>query len=190
MSLRRLLESRRKPDRGTPARQEPEPETDSGLTGLLRLPRFDRAMLRKAAGRSTQRQYREKEAGDVQYVLRDGEHDILEIVAKTSIDPVNRTVLPITVFTEGLSTDYLMLFQAQGPGEWAAALDVPGVLEWADSGVHERREARSLDGRDVPAVKRSVLAAPELWVPAWQAVKLARANGDPVRVAIEEALRS
>jgi hypothetical protein len=190
MGLRRLLESRRKPDRGTPARQEAEPETDSGLTGLLRLPRFDRAMLRTAATRSTQRQYLEKKAGDVRYVLRDGEHDVLEIVAKTSVDPAGRTVLPITVITEKLSTVYLMLFQAQGPGDWAAALDVPGVLEWADSGVHERREAESLDVRDVAAVKRSVIAAPELWVPAWQAVMLARVDGDPVRVAIAEALRS
>jgi len=184
----RLLLFRRKPGPGTPIRQEPE--TDSAFTGLLRLPRFDRAMLWRATTRSTQRLYLEKKAGDVRYVLRDGEQDILEIVAMTSIDPAGRTVLPITVFTGGLRTDYLMLFQPQGPGEWAAALDVPGVLEWADSGVHERREPRSLDARDLAAVKRSVLAAPDLWVPAWKAVAQARADGDPVRVTIEEARRS
>ena len=50
--------------------------------------------------------------------------------------------------------------------------------------VHETREVASLDANDAKIVARSVRAASDSSVPAWQEVASSRVEGDPVRAAI------
>jgi hypothetical protein len=186
--------------RGVPERTAPGPlgaappqgswlGADPRLSGALRLPRFDRAALRTAGTASAQRLSREMSAAGVRYVLSDAGRDRLEILAETA-SPASSVMLPVTVVTPDRRTDYLLLFQAQESGTWAAALHVPGFWYWADVLIHEAREVESLDSHDAEVVRRSVRAVPDPWVPGWQSVALGRAAGDPVRDAIEEALRS
>jgi hypothetical protein len=173
-----------------PARQESRREAHPSLAGLLRLPHFDRAALLTAGTPETQHPIRETTAGDVRYTLRYGGQNRLQIRAYASADPMSTPVLTVTVVTPQRNADYLLLFQPQGFDRWVAAVDVPGFQDWADVWVHEPRAADSLDGGDEETVRRSVRAAPDPWVGAWQSVARSRTDGDPVRVAIEEALRS
>lgn len=170
----------------TAGRPLPVPE----MLGVLRLPRFDRAALRTAGTESLRRQARETAVGDIRYVLRDAGRDRLEIVAESASGSVSSLVLPVTVTTPEGSADYLLLFAADESGTWVGAAHVPGFREWADVSVHELRALSSLDQADAPAVARSVTAAPDPWVPAWQAVARARDAGDLVRDAIEKSLGS
>ena len=169
----------------------PMPAQDhADLAGLLRLPRIDRSALRTAASPGTQQLSREKEAGGVRYVLRDAGRRVLQLVAVTETDPAAEVLLPVTVFTSDRRSEYMLLFRVQRPGSWAAALDIPGFGGRADVWVHEPRSAQSLNERDVDVVRRSVRAAPDPWVGAWQSIARARVAGDPVQAAIYEALRS
>jgi hypothetical protein len=130
-------------------------------------------------------------SGDVRYVLRDGGRDRLEILAESSRDPLGFAVLPVTVATPDRTTDYFLVFIAEKQsGMWVAAINAPEFRDWADVSVHEMRELASLGADDAKVVARSVRAAPDLWVPVWQAEARGRGDGDPVREAIQDALRS
>ena len=157
---------------------------------MLRLPRFDRAAFRTAGTTSTRRQRQETVSGGVRYVLRDAGRDRLEVLAEAPSDLAGSAVLPVTVATAERTGDYLLLFRAEEPGRWVAVVHVPGFRDWADVSVHGMREIASLGSDDAATVVRSVRAVPDPWVPMWQAVARERADGDAVREAIQEALRS
>ena len=110
-------------------------------------------------------------------------------IATLRVD-AREVLLPVTVFTSDRRSEYMLLFRVQRPGSWAAALDIPGFGGRADVWVHQPRSAQSLNERDVDVVRRSVRAAPDPWVGAWQSIARARVAGDPVQAAIYEALRS
>jgi hypothetical protein len=160
------------------------------VPGAVRLPRFDLTALRTAASSLTSGQRQESKIGNLRFVLRDAGQDHLGILADYASDAAGSTVLPITVVTAEHKADYLLIFRAESPGRWVAAVEVPGFRDWADVFIRDARERTSLTADDAQTVARSVRAAPDPWVPAWQAVEQERPEGDPVREAIGQALRS
>jgi hypothetical protein len=180
------------------ARDEPDAQGASsaarrsslGQPGVLRLPRFDRSAVRTAGTASVRRQRLETVSGDVRYVQRDAGRNRLEIIAESVGAGAGPAVLPVTVVTPERTEDYFLIFRAEEPGRWAAAAYVPGIRDWADVFVRAARDPASLGSGDLDVVARSVRAAPDPWVPEWQEVALDRPAGDPVRRAIEGALRA
>jgi hypothetical protein len=166
----------------------------SARPGVTILPRFDRAALRMASTLSLRRQAEESIIQDLglRCVLRDAGHDQLEIIVESSSRTANNAVLAITVVTpdngQERSREYLMIFKPDRPDMWVAALNVPGVHEWAEVSVSSPRPSSSLGPEDAGVVGRSVRVALDPWVPVWLAVAREREVGDPVRVAIEGAL--
>lgn len=156
----------------------------------VRLPRFDRAALREAGTASVRRQLLETVSGGVLYVLRDAGRGRLEILAESVSEEAGSALLPVTVVTPERTADYLLIFRAEESGKWDAAIHVPAVWDRADVFVHPLRKRVSLGSDDSEIVARSVRVVPDPWVPAWQAVARERADGDPVREAIEGALRA
>jgi hypothetical protein len=166
--------------------QAPAPERSE----VLRLPRLDRTALKTAGTTSLYRQSLETRHGTMRYVQRDAGRSRLEITADSASDSVSNAVLAVTVTTPQRSTDYFLLFMAEESGRWAADVQVPAFHDWPEITVRGLRTVSSLDRADAEVVARSVRAAPDPWVPAWQAVAQAREAGDPVREAIENSLRS
>jgi hypothetical protein len=178
------------PDEEMPATAGYRQQMPALEDALLRLPRFDRAALKTAGTASLQRQSRETRAGGMRYLLRDAGRDRLEIVAESASDSAGSAVLPVTVTTREQSADYFLVFIAKEPGVWVAAVQVRGFRYWADVSVHGLRASSSLDLADANVVARSVRAAPDLWIAAWQTIAQARETRDPVREAIEKSLGS
>lgn len=158
--------------------------------GVLRLPRFDRSAVRTAGTASVRRQRQETVSGGVRYVQRDAGRDRLEIIAQSAHVGAGSAVLPVTVVTPEGAEEYFLIFRAEGAGRWVAAAYVPGIQDWADVFVHAMRNPALLGSGDSDIVARSVRAAPDPWVPEWQEVALERSAEDPVRQAIEGALRA
>jgi hypothetical protein len=155
---------------------------------VLRLPTFDKSVLRLAA--TGPRASQETLDGDTRYVLRDAGQDRLEILMEATGEVAGASVLPVTVDTGERVVDYVLLFMTEQSGLSVASVRVPGFRNVADVTVHERHDVAWLGGIDVEIVARSVRATPGAWAPAWHAVAGELAEGDPVRAAIEDALRS
>jgi hypothetical protein len=155
---------------------------------VVRLPRFDRAVLRTAGTASVRGHRLEVVSSGVQFIQRDAGRGRLEILAESASDEARSAVLPVTVVTPERTAGYLLIFRAEDPGRWVADIHVPDVWDRADVFVHAMRERASLGSDDSEVVARSVRAVPDSWVPEWQAVARERAEGDPVREAIEGAL--
>lgn len=160
---------------------QPQPRD---LAVVLRLPRFDKTVQQVAASPSGQRPQRVIADGGFRYVLTDTRHDRLEILVESASDSVSGALLPVTVVTPDGAASYLLLFRQEPAGDWAADIEVPGFRTWANIVVHETREVASLDANDAKIVARSVRAASDSSVPAWQEVASSRVEGNPVRAAI------
>jgi hypothetical protein len=168
---------------------EPEvPESRPDPTVVLRLPRFDKTVMRAASSPSRQRPQRVIADGGLRYVLIDSGDDRLEILVESADDSTNAALLPVTVITPDGATSYLLLFRQDPSGAWVADLEVPGFRTWADVTIHEMREVASLSGADAEVVARSVQATSDSSVPAWQEVARSRTDGDPVRAAIASVI--
>lgn len=158
-----------------------------GLPSIL----FDQRGLRLAGPALGARQRLEPQrVGEVTYVLGEAERGRLEIIAEYAGDTAGADVLPVTVTTPERADDYLLIFRAEDSGKWVGVVEVPGVRDLAEVFIHDARERASLTADDAETVRRSVRAAPDPWVPAWQAVAQARPEGDPVREAITQELRA
>ena len=164
----------------------PEPRPDP--TVVLRLPRFDKTVLRTASSPSGQRPQRVIADGGLRYVLTDSGHDRLEILVESVGDSMSAALLPVTVTTPDGVTSYLLLFRQDPSGAWVADVEVSGFRTWADIAIHKMREVASLSGADAKVVARSVQATSDSSVPAWQEVARSRADGDPVRAAIASVI--
>jgi hypothetical protein len=156
----------------------------------LRLPRFDRSAARTAGTAQVRRQRQETVIGNVRYVQRDAGRDRLEIIVEAPGIGDLPLVLPVTVISPGRAEDYLLMFRAEEPGRLVAVAYVPGIRNWAEVLVHAARDPALLGSADSDVAARSVRAAPDLWIPEWQRVAISRPAGDPVRQAIEGALRA
>jgi len=166
------------------------PAQSAQVPGALRLPRFDKTAIRMAASPLAPTQRQETKIGGLTFVLRNAEGDGLDILVEYSSEAARSKVLPVTVVTAQRISDYLLIFRAEESGKWVADIEAPGIEDWADVFIRDVREQASLTADDAEAVARSVRAAPDPWVPAWQAVAQARVQGDPVRNAIDRALES
>jgi hypothetical protein len=158
--------------------------------GALRLPRFDRTAVRTARTESARRQRQETVISATRYVQRDAGRDRLEIMVESARVESGSEVLPVTVASPERTADYFLVFRPEESGSWVAAVYVPGIRDWADVFVHPVRDRASLGTDDSDVVERSVRAAPDPWIPQWQKVAVEREAEDPVRQAIERALRA
>jgi hypothetical protein len=168
----------------------PERRSSPDQPGVLRLPRFDRTAVRTAGTASVRRQRQETVSGDVRYVLRDAGRDRLEVIAESADVVADSAVLPVTVVTPEGAEGYLLVFRPEGASLWAAAAYVPGIRDWADVFIHAMRDRASLGDSDSDTVERSIRAARDPAVPEWQEIAQEREAEDPVRQAIERALRA
>jgi hypothetical protein len=175
---------------GNPGRPVPvEAKSRLGMPapGGLRLPRFDRAALRTAGTGAGRGLRLDTVNGGVLYVQRDAGRDRLEILVESASEEASTAVLPVAVVTPEQAADYLLMIFRHESGKWVAAVQVPGVQDWADVFVQAMRERASLGSSDSEVVARSVRFATDPWVEEWRGVARERAVGDPVRDAIEEA---
>jgi hypothetical protein len=158
------------------------------MPGAARL-RFDLTTLLTASSLQTAGPLQVTRIGNLTFVLRDAGQDQLEIRAEYASDSAGLTLLPITVITAERSADYFLIFHAESSDRWVGGVNVPGFKDWADVFIRDPRELASLTAEDAQTVARSVQAAPDALVQAWQVVEQSRPEGDPVREAIGRALR-
>jgi hypothetical protein len=170
-----------------------DPVSEPQVDGFrVRLPRFDRAAVHYAATAETPRASADWTVGDRRFVLRESGPDQLDLLVTTQHRVPPAEVLPIEVRGQDGTRRLLMAFVPDPGGGSIGVLRLFGEADWLDVTAEDPLSATSLSGAD-PAVRDqlfdSVRATPDPGMPAWEAIREARAPGDPLRQVIIDAAR-